>query len=103
MIENEQGLKTMIQRVKLLSERYPEVKGNYVLLYQRYIWYFEGLRWFVDWEKLKTTSSPESVARAFRKAVEKGFILPTEKMKERRRKREEKIRNVMKSDKELNS
>jgi hypothetical protein len=70
--------------VKLLVELYPEVTGNYTLLYQRYVWYFCGIKWFIPFSLLKSLPSPESITRAFRKLKEDGTVQETLKTAARR-------------------
>ena len=76
--------RTIMQNISELCEKYPEVKGNYTLLYQRYVRYFCGLRWFVKWELLHELPSPESITRAFRKLKEDGTVQETLKTAARR-------------------
>lgn len=89
---------TIKQRVAFLCERYPEVKGSYTLLYQRYIWFFCGLPWYIDWETFKNLPSPESISRAYRKLKEAGDIQETLKTALRRAEREDLFRRNMPKD-----
>ena len=82
-------LKTIYARVVQTCLAHPAVKGNYFLLARYYYRDFHGFSMSRrDFELLKTLPSPESIGRLFRKAVENGEVVPTEKMKARRNQRE---------------
>jgi len=78
-----------------ICEEHPTCKGNYVELIYRYYRKFYPTKiriTFSQFKALMEVPSPESITRAFRKAVENGKIQPTEKMRLRREQREQAIR-----------
>lgn len=91
-VELTKPLKKIYDRVIDLTHKYPEVKGDYNLLVTRYQWYYHGRQFGISFDQLLRLESPESITRAFRKAVENGAIQPTGKIKARRAQRERAIR-----------
>lgn len=71
----------IIDKVKELCERHPEVIGDYRKLIQYYHYYVDGFKMFVPMEVLEKLTQPESVTRAYRKLVEKGIVDPDAKVK----------------------
>ena len=71
----------IIDKVKELCERHPEVIGDYRKLIQYYHYYVDGFKMFVPMEVLERLTQPESVTRAYRKLVEKGIVDPDAKVK----------------------
>jgi len=81
-------------RVRLICTLKPACKGRgrYPLLYQYYLWYFCGIRWYIPWDRFKSMPSPETITRAYRKLKEKGIIVQTQKTSDSRAEEEEKYR-----------
>lgn len=54
--------------------QYPSAKEDYRKLLQLYWYYIDGLKNYVPFDVLEKLTQPESICRAFRKAVEEGTI-----------------------------
>lgn len=66
---------TIRTKVIKLCQQHPEAKKDYRTLLQ-YFWYYEdGLKQYVPREVLAQLTQPESITRAFRKAVEEGALV----------------------------
>ena len=75
-------------KVVKLCQAHPEAKKDYRTLLQ-YFWYYEdGLKQYVPKEVLAKLTQPESVTRAFRKAVEEKRIVLDEDVKKSRSEKE---------------
>lgn len=62
-------------KVIQLCREHPEAKSDYRTLLQYYWYYVDGLKAYIPREVLAMLTQPESVTRAFRKAVENGEIV----------------------------
>lgn len=57
-----------------LCKDYPQVKGDYIKLLQYYHYYYDKIGEWLSPEMLAKMTNPESIGRAYRKAVELGDI-----------------------------
>lgn len=78
--------------VKELCKKHPSVVGDYRKLVQYYWYYIDGLPNFIPLELLERLTPPESITRAFRKAIELGEVEPTDELRLRRDDEEQKYR-----------
>jgi len=88
-------MKTIYNRVIALAEEKPCVTGSYNLLITYYFSRYYGRSFGIAFKRLLELPSPESIGRAFRKAVENGEIYPSGKILKRRAQREEVFRAKM--------
>lgn len=91
-----QPVKKIYEKVVLLCKEKPVSKGDYRLLTTYYYWKYHFRKFGLPFDELRKLPSPESITRAFRKAVENGDIEPTEKMLLRREQREKTFRKKIK-------
>lgn len=92
------SLKKVKDRVKFILERYPQTRGDDVLLLYRYYWWFERDRAVlkpIHFKALLSLTSPESITRCRRKIQETGLLTPTKETILKRRRREKVISNGM--------
>lgn len=78
----EASLKTLMDRIAYVHERWPETKGNYALLTYRVWRVFYGV--YVtskdgDFERIVRLPSPDNIGRIHRFYEENGFYRPSEK------------------------
>lgn len=78
--------------VKDICAKYPSTVGDYRKLVQYYWYYVDGLKNFIPLELLEKITQPESITRAFRKAIELGEIEPTDEQRLRRDDEEQRYR-----------
>lgn len=93
------NLKKVKERVAYILEHKPACKGNDALLTWYYHFYFDDWRDFVApgkfyeaWERIRQSTSPETVTRMRRKLQEGGEYLPSNRVRAKRTLREQAIR-----------
>lgn len=87
-------LKKIKHKVRYILEKYPDTRGDDVLLLFRYYRIFEPDRVtfkMSDFKALFNMTSPESIRRVRQKIQEGGELLPTERTVLKRRRREQQI------------
>ncbi len=102
MSSSVQGLKDVREQLIELCNADPEIKDNYALQYFKYCSRFSdddifkiklGLLIYEHKEAIKRLHSPDTVLRSFRKLNEDESCLPSPEVRERRRRRYEKVRS----------
>jgi hypothetical protein len=100
VLEARQESSAIKKRVLALCRDYPSVKGDYRLLWYRYIQRFHGARLSFKersfFDELRRMPSPETIGRRYRELCEEGVegVLPSEATQRKRRKRERVMRSA---------